>query len=325
MDELYSTIRTVYRNHETIRRQYEAMESGLRDNLAKISTPTEEGERAGHVITVYSPSGGCGTTTVATSLASGLMKEGIKVLLIDSDLQFADVGTFLNLQSQSTIIEVAEDAGDLDVELFENSLTTHDSGLKVLMGPARPEFADNLFPHPEIVASIISQVRSEYDFVVVDTGTRIDETLVHILEISTAILLTGTPTLVSIKNMRFVLDLFDQLEFPPERTLIVLNRIWEDRKGKSATVPTEKVESYLKRPVVGKIPTVDERIMLSSINRGVPVIASDRNQEKPPIKQLVELADDVFNRLMGDEEDDEEDADTSSSKKRGVIGNLLSR
>ena len=50
-------------------------------------------------------------------------------------LQFGDVGMFLAVQAQSTIVEIAEDVDDLDVELFENIVVTHDSGLKVLMGP----------------------------------------------------------------------------------------------------------------------------------------------------------------------------------------------
>lgn len=325
MDEIYSTIRTVYKNHEAIRKQYQALESGMLDSLRSLSDESKlEGDRAGHVITVYSPSGGAGTTTIATSLASGLMKEDIKVLLIDADLQFADVGTFLNLQAQTTIVEVVEDVNDLDVDLFENIVTTHDSGLKVLIGPPRPEFADQVTVNPENVSTIIEKVRNQYDFIVVDTSTRLDETLLNIFEHSSKILLVGQPTLVSVKNMRLVLDLFDQIGYDPQKTWIGLNHVWDDGKGKSSTITPEKVESYLKRPVITKIPEVDERIILSAINRGVPVIASDRKQDRPPIKQLVELSNYIFEEFMADEED-EEDKANETPKKRGGIASFLGR
>ncbi|MFW5748909.1 MAG: response regulator [Chloroflexota bacterium] len=316
MDDLYNTIRTVYRNHEPIRRQYAAIEQGVIENLRRNTEQEGDGERAGHVIVVYGPQGGVGKTTIATSVASGLMKEDVKVLLVDSDLQFADVATFLNLQPQSTIVEVAEDVDDLDVELFENIVMTHDSGLKVLVGPARPELGETVMARPDTVASIVRQVRSHYDFIVVDTASRLDETVLNLFEEATVILLTGTPTLISVKNMKFVLDLFDQLNIEADKTQIVLNKIWDDRRGgKSSTVPVE--------PVVGQVPVVDERILLSAINKGVPAIASDRNVDRPPIKQLIELSNRLFDLLMGDEEEEEEQ--DGSSKKRGGIASFLGR
>lgn len=319
MDELYNTIRTVYRNHEPIRRQYAAMES--MPDIRRVTAQAEGDEtRAGHIIVVYSPKGGVGTTTVATSLASGLMKEGIRVLMVDADLQFADVATFLNIQAQSTVVDLVSDVDDLDVELFENIVMTHDSGMRVLVGPARPEFADEVGPH--VVSTILNKVRGKYDFIVVDTGSTLNENLLSIFDQATKIFLVSTPSLVSIKNVRFVLDLFDQLGMEPDKTQIILNHIWDDRKGKSAAIPPEKVANFLKRPIIGRIPHVDERILLSAINRGVPVIASDRDITKPPIKQLVELSDAAFHLLMGAEEEvDDEDA----PKKRSGIAGFLGR
>ncbi|GAB4508874.1 MAG: hypothetical protein OHK0046_02610 [Anaerolineae bacterium] len=304
MDELYNTIRQVYKQHEATRRQYSAMES--MPNIRHVTGTLDSGDRtrAGNVITLYSPKGGVGVTTIVTSLASGLMKEGIKVLVVDGDLQFADVHTFLNVQAQSTIVELAADADDLDIELFENIVMTHDSGLKVLVGPSRPELADEV--GASTLATIISKVRENYDFIVVDTSTALNESTLNLFEISTKILLVATPTLAAIKHVRFVLDLFDKLGMDPNKINIVLNQVWDERnKGKAATISPEKVESYLKRPVVGKIPHVDERTILGAINKGVPVIAIDKDQSKPPIKQLIELSEAVYKQLMGAEEADE--------------------
>lgn len=327
MDEMYNTVRTVYKKHEPTRTFHDDLEKGGA-NISAIfgKEETVEGERAGHVIVVYSPVGGVGKTTIATSLASGLMKEDVKVLLIDADLQFADVGTFLNLTPQSTITEVAEDVNDLDTELFENIVATHDSGLKVLTGPTRPEFADAIWERPETISTIIQKVRGTYDFVVVDTGARLDSTLSNILEHATRVLLVGTPTLVSAKNMRFVLDLFDQAGFAPEKTAIVLNKVMEERKGaKTPTIPPEKFQSYLKRNVVGILPFIDERLVLAAINRGVPFIGSDRDVNKPLIKQLHGLADSLYTELMTEPENEKETSEDPKKKSKSGIAGLLGR
>jgi pilus assembly protein CpaE len=320
MDELYSTIRSVYKRHEAVRMQYAAIDTSM-----PVFRPveTERREHAGHVIAVYSPQGGAGVTTIATSIAAGLMKAGAKVLLVDADLQFADVGAFLNLQAQSTIVELVDDVEDLDVEMFENIVTTHESGLKVLLGPSRPELSEEVKARPGSVAAIVDKVRAVYDFVVVDTNTALDEVVLGVFDIANKIVLVGTPTLISIKNLRFVLDVFDQLGYDKEKTSFVLNRVFDDRRGKTSTISPERIESFLKRTVVGRIPSVDERVILNAVNKGVPVVAMDRDQSKPPTKQLLELADHLYSQLMGHDEGDDEGDDAakiSIPKFKGILG-----
>ena len=317
MDELYNTIRTVYKNHEPIRKQYAAMES-MPISVASGGSGGGDGDRAGQIIAVYSPKGGVGTTTIATSLASGLMKEGVKVLMVDADLQFADIATVLNLQPQSTLVDLAAEADDLDIELFDNIVMTHDSGLRVLCGPSRPEFADEV--GPGALGTILSQVREKYDFVVVDTSTVMNEHLLGVFDVANTIFLVSTPTLVSIKSVRFVLDLFDQLDMPPDKSQVVLNRVWDEKKGKSATISSERVANYLKRPVLATIPQVDERIILSAVNRGIPVIAADRDQNKSPMRELQELAVSANHLLLGEEAQDEMSEEDEQKKRSGIAG-----
>ncbi len=313
MDELYNTIRAVHERNKPLIAQYKALaQQGPLPTTPKAGSGG--GNFAGNIIVVYSPQGGAGVTTIATSLASGLMKEGIKVLLIDADLQFGDVSMFLNMQGQSTLLDLAESADDLDSELFDNVVMNHESGLKVLLGPPRPEQADVIRTGmPGSVAQVVKKIAEYYDFVIVDTASSFDDVLLPLLDIATKIMLVGSPTLIAIKNLRFVLDLFDQLEYPQEKTTLVLNRTSDDRNRRQVTLSTDRIESYLRRKVEAHIPLVDDRIILNAILRGVPVIAVDRNQNIPPIKQLLELADHMFKALMEAEEEAEEE-----KKSRGL-------
>jgi pilus assembly protein CpaE len=212
------------------------------------------------------------------------------------------------LQAQSTLVDLVGNVDDLDTELFDNIVTTHGSGLKVLLGPARPEFADEVRQHQNAVARIIEKIAGNYDFVVVDTSTSMDEMLLGLLDIATKIMLVSTTSLPSVKNTRFVLDLFDQLGYPPEKSMLVLNKVWEESQRKNATLAPERIEAYLKRPIEMRLPFVDERTILTAIVKGTPVIASDRDTNKPMIKELLQLADKVSAMLMPQEEEEQQPA-----------------
>ncbi|RMG89802.1 MAG: hypothetical protein D6712_01090, partial [Chloroflexi bacterium] len=220
----------------------------------------------------------------------------------------------LNMHGQATLLELAESVEDLDTELFENIVMVHDSGLKVLLAPPRPEQADIIIrDNPDAVASILEKVRSNYDFIVVDTSSHLDETLASLLDIATRIVLVTPPTLPGIKNARLMLDLFDQLGYAPEKACLVVNRAVDERQRRQGGISAEKIQSYLKRPVREKIPLVEERIILNAVNKGVPVIAAERDTNKPPTKQYIALADALMDELMGDLE---EEADEKSEKSK---------
>lgn len=323
MEELYNTIRTVHTRNKPIAAQYAAVRESAISQLRTTPTRTGDGNRAGHIITVYSPQGGVGTTTIAISLASGLMREGVKVLLVDADLQFGDIGANLNVQTQTTIVDLVEEVDDLDTDHFENIVSTHDSGLKVLLGPSRPEYADAVEANPAALSQIISKVASNYDFIVVDTSTRLDDMLLALMDISSRIVLVATPTLLSVKNIRFVLDLFDKLTYPAEKITLAINKNPEDRNIKKLSISPEKIEQYLKRRIAVQIPS-NELFVLRAINKAVPVVASERDKNKSPIKELLALAEDTRSALVGEDEPDL-DLPQEPAKRRGFSGLRLGR
>jgi pilus assembly protein CpaE len=300
MDQLYGTIRNVYAQYGPIRDQFKMLMERQIDLPTESSKKEAAGGRAGNILCVYSPQGGAGTTTIATSLASGLMKEGVKTLLIDANVEFGDVGTFLNLKSPTTLVDLVENAEDLDIEYFDSVVSTHNSGLKVLLGPARPalgmEIRDS---RGEVVSTIIQKIAGSYDFIVIDMGKSIDALSAPILQIATKIILVAVPSLTCVKNIKLVLDLFDQSEFPPEKTALIINKASDNPKTAKLVPSPERIQAFLKRPVEGLIPLVDEAFILNAIQTGVPVVASDRDITKAPIKQLLALADHFYSTLLG--------------------------
>ena len=317
-DELFSTIRDVYKGHEPFRQSQFLPNLTVDVKAPGTRTTNSAGTtvHAGHVVIVYSPQGGSGTTTISTNLAAGLMRKGIKVLLIDADLQFGDVGVFLKLQSQSTLAELAPKVNDLDIEFFDSVVSTHESGLKVLLGPQRPELADEIEAVPDSVARIIERIASDYDFIVVDTRCHLDNLLLALTDISARIVLVATPTLTGVKNAKFVLDLFDRMDYPAEKIVFALNKVDEDRSKNRGTIATESIEKYLHRTVDARIPN-NEAPILAAVNKGVPVVVTQRDHKQSPGRELMDLADHVYAQLNEDSLDELE-TESAKSKKSGL-------
>lgn len=315
-DELYNAIRTVHARNIPIAQQYQQLPgSGPLERLPKKRAT--DGERPGHVVVVYSPQGGAGTTTIATNLAAGLMRKGVRVLLIDADAQYGDVGVFLKLQSQSTLVDVVQKVDDLDTEFFDSIVATHETGLKVLLGPPRPEFSAEIEEKPNAIAQVLQKVGKMYDFIIIDTGCYISEMLVSVMDAATKIVLVSTPTLAGIKNVRFVLELFDQLNYPQNKVFFTLNRTEEERTRQRVTIPSSVIEKHLKRPVDAVVPS-DERLVLNAVNKGVPVIASQRDQSRSPIRELLEIGEKLYAELMETDEDEDEVQEQPAPKRRRI-------
>lgn len=84
---------------------------------------TAEGERAGRVVAVVSPKGGCGKTTVSLNLALSLARQGRSVVLVDADVN-GDVLSSIDARSRASIgaFDVLFGRGSLDEALIKTVL-----------------------------------------------------------------------------------------------------------------------------------------------------------------------------------------------------------
>src|SRR4051794_24931427 len=109
---------------------FEAEQQKLRrlEDIAKINT--NQG-RGGEVITVFSPKGGVGCTTIAANLAVALSNiTKARVALVDFSLQFGDVAVLLNLHSSHGIHELMRNLDDLDANILDDVMVKHSSGVR---------------------------------------------------------------------------------------------------------------------------------------------------------------------------------------------------
>ena len=236
---------------------------------------------AGKVITVYSPKGGAGCTTLVTNLALALHTEDTKVAVVDANLQFGDVGVFLNLQGKYSVVHLAERSeGEDDDDFLQSVLVAHPSGVKVLLGPPTPEDAELV--NAAQLKKVVETLRPHFHYVLVDTSAVLRDVELSLFDASDRVLLVATPDIPSLANIKKFFDLVDKLEYPPEKLLLLLNRV--DRRG---GISAANVEETLKHAVRGQI-LLDDKTVLASINSGVPFITGPRSL--PPVQGILDLA-----------------------------------
>ncbi len=177
----------------------------------------------GQIVTVFSSKGGCGKTTISINLAVALAAiEKRRTVLVDLDLQFGDVGISLGLPSSPTIADAIPMAGQIDAKGVAALAHHHQSGLDCLLAPMNPEEVERI--PGALVTELLQVLRSEYDYVIVDSPPAFTDTVLAALDLSDTYVLATTPDIPALKNLRITLDTFDELGYPRSAWQIVLNR-----------------------------------------------------------------------------------------------------
>lgn len=311
-EALYQSIREVYALHANDRTQAsERVAYDASETARKVKTGA-----TGHIIAVYSPQGGAGVTTIATNMAIALMQEGTRVVLIDGDLQWGDVGVFLNLTAKYTIADLADSITELDRELIESVVVTHASGLKVLLAPYSPQAAERI--QPADLLFIIQEIAQHYDYVIVDLPTPLDTSALSIMAQATRIVLVATPTLPAIKNTRFLLNMFSGLAYPLDKVILLMNRVNREAQGRTA-IPLSAIENNLKRTIDAHIP-LHVLSFLGAVNQGVSVLAAETG--KSPALELIQFAQQVRRGLNGDVPEVAAPVPADQPRRHGFWGRL---
>ncbi|MGZ4453067.1 MAG: AAA family ATPase [Nocardioides sp.] len=229
------------------------------------SAPTVATEH-GKLVTVFSPKGGVGKTTLAVNLALALTAKGTKtVCLVDLDLSFGDVAITLQLFPARTIADAVHMESGLEFAVLEPILTPYKDGLSALVAPVQPDAKDTI--PASLVGRTLGLLKANFDYVVVDTAPAFDEYVLQAFDETDELLLVTTLDIPTLKNVKVAVETLDLLNFPKSKRRLVLNRA-DDKVGLTA----DKVESTLGMKIGTAIPTSTQ--VAHATNSGEPIISA---------------------------------------------------
>lgn len=220
----------------------------------------------GRVISVVSPKGGVGKTTVATNLAVGLARGARhSTVLVDLDIQFGDVASALNLDPEYSLPDTLRGPASRDTMVLKTFLTLHETGLYVICGPKSPADADTI-TGPEI-SHLLRRLASEFQYVVVDTTPGLAEHVLAAMDESDDLVLVTSMDVPGVRSLRKELDALTDLNMVPDHRYVVLN-FTDPRSGLSLA----DVEATLGTAVNLSLPR--SKATPASVNQGVPMLQS---------------------------------------------------
>ena len=251
-----------------------AMSEALDRASALRKTLRPSNKASGRLLVFLSAKGGSGATTLACNYAVSLAQESQKrTLLIDLNLPLGDAAINLGIKAEYSIVTAFQNSSRLDSNFLSGLLTQHKSGLFVLAAPS--ELAPT-FVSTNAIDKLLEVACQDFDYVVVDTGSRLDLQRKHLFDDSTILYLV---TQIGIPELRNSHRLIAQLSAEGSPKLeIVINRY----NPRSQEIDEEHITKALTRPVQWKIPNNYAAV------RRMQSTATPLTEEDSPISRAIQ-------------------------------------
>ncbi len=226
----------------------------------------------GSILTFLGSKGGVGTTTLAVHMAMYLVQSHKKrTLLIDHHSELGHACVYLGIDgSRYHYQEVVRNVARLDSELLKGYIAKHPSGLEVL---SSPDICGGMtYTNADAVATTLEFLRGEYDYVIVDCPTSMDDTTLAVIDVSTSVYLVATPEIGAIRDLARYVDHLTQIEGATEKMQVVVNRV-----SSRYAVNVEHIEKAIRVPVAIQLPNSYAELVRSA-NLGEPISLKGKSE-----------------------------------------------
>ena len=245
----------------------------------------ESSRASSMLVTLFSPKGGVGRTTLAYNIAVALGQDH-RVCLVDGSLQFSDLRGLLRVPAVApSIVNLPTDRiRDQDI----GDVAWKDpSGIDILLAPPRVEMAEMVTTRD--IEKVLSLLRQLYEFVIIDTRAALSEDVLVFLDSADLILQVLTYDSMAIRSLAMAAETFTAIGYPPSKIATVLNR--SDSSGGFDKADVEQaLGSRIDFEVVS-----DGHLVQSSNNEGVAFVSS--SPESPIAQGVKRISDSLAAHL----------------------------
>jgi len=240
----------------------------LMTRIAQVRKDFEAQQATGvtRIMSVFSPKGGVGKTTIAFNLAVALGQLDHRTVLVDGSIQFGDLRALLKVPADApSILDLPTDRiaeSDLGDVLWRDP-----SGIDILLAPPRIEMAEMLTARD--VEKIVSLLRRVYSVIVIDMSSQLNDINLAFLDVSDPIIEIVTYDSTTIHSTMAIADTFRAIGYPATKVRYLINRA--DSPG--------GIEPAALHRALGRVPehrvVSDGRLVVQSNNEGVPFVLAN--------------------------------------------------
>jgi pilus assembly protein CpaE len=141
------------------------------------------------------------------------------------------------------------------------------SGVRYVASPRYPIAADTFTS--ETLKLLMEKIKSQNDFVVVDTSHDFSDMAIHMLSASNTILLVMAPEMASLRTTMSAMEIYDRLGISLDKVKIALNN-----NSSNPAIKQAQLEKVLKRPIDFVLPFEAGEVN-RALNFGQPFILNN--------------------------------------------------
>ena len=261
-------------------------------------------------ITIASGKGGTGKTTVSANLGIALAQLGNNVIILDADIEMANLELHLGLEGMKTTLHTVL-AGEADIK---DAIYKGPEGIRVV--PAGMSIDSLKKVEYEKLKDVLAELKDMCEILIIDVPSGIGRPVIVTLSAGEEILLVTTPEISAMSDVLKTKIVARKLG--ANILGVVLNRALFDRND----LAVNEVETILETKVVSVIPE-DPEIKMSLTSGQAAILRSPNSQAVRAIKKLAyELTGEG-----GEEEEGPTEADVAYAQESdaGLIGKLKDR
>jgi septum site-determining protein MinD len=222
------------------------------------------------VVTITSGKGGVGKTTAVANLAVALASSGSKVVCIDGDIGLRNLDVILGLENRIVydIVDVIEGRCRLKQAMIRDKKLPD-----LYLIPAAQTRDKNALSAADM-NRLIKELRSECDFVLIDSPAGIERGFKNAIAPADRVLVVTNPEVSAVRDADRVIGILEAEEKGPGA--LIINRLNPALVKKQDMLSSDDVLDLLAIELIGIVPE-DEGVLIGG-NRGMPV-ASDQKSK----------------------------------------------
>ena len=230
----------------------------------------------GIVIAVISGKGGVGKTTATANLGLGIALNGKKCVVVDFDIGQRNLDMILGLENRVVFDMVQVMDGDANIKqaLIKSKVSPN------LYFLAASQTKDKSVLKSELVEKLISDLKKDFDFVLLDSPAGIESGFEHTIEFADAAIIVVNPEVSSIRDADRAIGILDSKSAKVkngEEVLkwLVINRIVADMVESGEMLRSNDILEILDIKLIGKIP--EDKGVIDASNQGKPVVLDKKS------------------------------------------------